>query len=306
MLNIPMRKKFQVHLIAALAAVCVLHGCGPASHSDAELTNATGDDLTDMQSAYAEKVQDIFRAVPSPMEMASMLKKMGSTYDHTILNDVKNANSYTSSRSQALNLGIYGANLSYASVFNQNQEAIIYLSCVKKLADNLGVTSAFGDATIERMEANVDNRDSLLTIVSETYYELDAYLKENGREYISAMVIAAGWVEGLHISTAIAAKDATPGQEILTRIGEQKLSLMNLIELVNAYNRDGQVDEIAADLAALELAFRDVQISGGGGGTATESDGTTVIGSPTQVSISPETLRHIRTTVAEIRTRYIS
>ena len=45
----------------------------------------------------------------------------------------------------------FGADLSYASVFNHTQESMFYTSCAKKLADRLGVLSAFNDSTLEVM-----------------------------------------------------------------------------------------------------------------------------------------------------------
>ncbi len=292
--------------MSLLLSASYLASCGDSTPSNTDITDSQLNEGDSALGEYGDKVKDIFHAMPSPMEMASMLKKLGAQYDAKILNEVKNVNVYTTSRSQALNLGIYGADLSYASVFNQNQESIIYLSCVKKLADNLGVTQAFNDDTIERIEANIDNRDSLLTIVAETFYELDSYLKENGREHISAMVIAAGWIEGLYISTSIGGANQSPSEELMQRIGEQKLSLVNLKTLVDAYNSEGQLDEIANDIQAIEKAFEGVTVVQGATGVATDQDGNTVIGSPTTVTISNDAFQNIKKIVSEIRLRYIS
>jgi len=300
-------KKSLIHVLP-LAAVVLLSSCESTPTTDSAIieSSVTAGFMDEMSIMNAQKVQEIFYSVPSPMEMASILKKTGAEYDMSLLNEVKNVSGYTSASSRALNLGIYGADLSYASIFNQNQEAIIYLSCTKKLADNLGVTKAFDDSTIERMEANVENRDSLLNIISETYYMLDAYLKENGRDHISAMVIAAGWIEGLYLATTIASTDVNPDPLLLRRIAEQKLSLNNLEELVKAYNKGNQLDEIAKDLQRVRGAFEKVQMKKEKSTVGVKSDGTTVIGGETKTEMSKETLDEITKVVSEIRTRYIS
>lgn len=296
-----------------MLAVCLMTGlglawssCDTSPQTDAAITETDEDsiNLTEESKAQADQVKHIFRAVPSPMEMASVLKRVGAQYDASLLNDVKNVNGYNTSRSQALNLGIYGAGLSYASVFNQNQESIIYLSCAKKLADKLGVSKAFDDETIERIEANVDNRDSLLNIVSETYYMLDAYLKENDRDHISAMVITAGWIEGLYISSTLAVRKEDASDVLVERIADQKVSLKNLIELVEAYNREGMIDELAEDLAILHAIFDDEVVMSAE--TDTPSNGAAVIGKASKAEISMEGLARINEAVTEIRTRYIS
>src|SRR5690554_2259170 len=291
-----------------IVALALLYSCESAETTDSAIVQSTVEaGFVDENSILtAKKVRDIFYSVPSPMEMASILKRTGATYDMTLLNDVKKVHSYSSARRQALNLGVYGADLSYVSVFNQNQEAIIYMSCTKKLADNLGVSKAFDDQMIERMETNVDNRDSLLSLISETYYMLDAYLKENDRDHISAMVIAAGWVEGLYLATSIASSDGEVDMSLIQRIAEQKISLDNLRDLVNTYNRRNQLDGIANDLDKIHEAYHEVSISSEGSNVEKLSDGTTRIGGKTKVEMSQKTLEVITRVVSEIRSNYIS
>ncbi len=304
-----MRKMNKTFGVAAFTACILLTSCGETPRGDDAITQTEGsrDAQNGMLDSKAKQVKTIFHAVPSPMEMASMLKKAGAQYDASLLNDVKKVNDYSTSKSQALNLGIYGANLSYASVFNQNQESIIYLSCAKKLADNLGVSNAFDEDAIERMETNIDNRDSLLSIVSETYYMLDAYLKENGRDHISAMVIAAGWVEGLHISTSVATQSNNPSSELMERIADQKISLVNLIDLVEAYNENNQIDEILGDLQTLsELFALVVKVDQAETATTHAAGGTPMIGATVNSIITADGLEKLHATVSEIRTRYIS
>jgi hypothetical protein len=291
-----------------LAIIMLIASCGDAPQADNAITDTVveTEETAEENDETLAKVQNIFYTVPSPMEMATILKRTGAEYDMKLLNDVKKVNDYTTAKSKALNLGIYGADLSYASIFNQNQESIIYLSCTKKLADKLGVSKAFDDNTIERMEANVENRDSLLSIVSETYYLLDAYLKENDRDHISAMVIAAGWVEGLYLATTIAAKGDASEEALVKRIAEQKLSLDNLIALVEAYNTGGQLDDIEADLDKLNTAYQDVNISKGSSGISKDENGVVTLGAKTETTISPEALAEITRLVSEIRAKYIA
>ena len=116
------------------------------------------------QSENAEKVlkhnieeaKSIFYMLPSPIETASLLQKAGAEYDISILNPVMNVNKYELASTKAINLGIYGSDLSYASVFDQTQEVMFYLSCCKKLADGMGLTKAFDSKTMGRIEENIN------------------------------------------------------------------------------------------------------------------------------------------------------
>jgi hypothetical protein len=299
--------KIKLFPAAIALSSLAMWSCTESTVTDDSITNAKvseekGDD--DSQESVS-KVKEILHSVPSPLDMAAILKKSGARYDADYLNKVRNVNEYSSARKQALNLGVYGADLSYASIFNQNQESILYLSCTKKLADKLGLSKAFNDEVIERMEMNVDNRDSLLTIISDTYYNLDSYLKENDRDHISAMIIAAGWVEGLYLGTQIATNSETENPKLIERLAEQKISLTNLIALVNSYNGSGNLDLILADLSKIEDAYSNVIIEESKNTITQGDDGVTQIGGKTQIKFSEQDLENLTKIVSEIRNGYV-
>ena len=127
------------------------------------------------------------------------------------------------------------------------------MNCAKKLADGLGVTSAFDAETMERIETNMNNRDSLMTIINDSYWIADSYLKENQQDYLSALIISGGWIEGLYLGSATLDKD-NPNKELMTSIADQKYSLDNLIGLIELYDH-AEVDKIKEKLNQLKLSF---------------------------------------------------
>jgi hypothetical protein len=287
-----------------LVCISFLAACGGGGTEPEDVLDGTAvSDST--QDSRLRKTRNIFYNVPSPMETAALLKKAGAQYNAKILNDVKNVDRYTSASKQALNLGVYGADLSYASVFNQTQESMFYTSCSKKLADKLGVIHAFNDSTLEAMEKSMNDRDALLDIISETYWSMDAYLKENERENISALMIAGGWIEGLYIATQVSLTNDAP--ELRQRIAEQKLSLGDLIGLIGSYEgNDGTIASVKGDLEALSALFSEVSV-GGGGSTLTKEKGVAVIGGgAASATLTDAQLNAIREKAAAIRSTYIN
>jgi len=295
--------------LAIIVSIGMLSGCQCSNpDSQKEITDVETDstDGTKGEENKLQKVQEIFYTIPSPMEMASLLKKTGTGYESGMLNDINNVVKYTSSKRQALNLGIYGSDLSYASIFNQNQEAIIYLSCAKQLADKLGVTNAFSNETMDRIEMNIENRDSLLEIISDSFYTLDAYLKENDRQNISALVITGGWIEGLYLATSIANEQDEVPEELRKRIADQKYSLGDLIELVEGYRAAGGLDDVLADLQSLQEIYEKIEITTEDSEVTTdESSGMTIIGGGSTYELTDEQLQEISQRVSDIRTSYI-
>ena len=289
-------------IICATIATLALVACGSDQPQQDKLTVPGTDSTAVIRS---ERTKNIFHNIPSPMETAGMLKKAGAEYDRNILNDVKNVDNYTAASKQALNLGIYGADLSYASVFNNTQESMLYTSCAQKLAKKLDVTNAFNEEVVGRLEKNRNNRDSLLSIISETYWHVDAYLKENQRDNISALMIAGGWMEGLYIACQVTKGHDTP--ELRQRIAEQKLPLTDLIELVETYSPDdAAVASVLKDLKQLDSLFADVTVPTGNS-TVTEENGVTTIGGTApQAALTDAQLKSITEAVATIRASYIN
>lgn len=289
-------------LASPLALLLLLAACGGGGQQQDTLQADQADSLA--QSERLGRTKKIFYSIPSPMETAALLKKAGAAYNGKILNDVKNVDKYTAASKQALNLGVYGADLSYASVFNHTQETMFYTSCARRLADKLGVTSAFNDSTMQLMEQHQNDREKLLDIISETYWDMDRYLKVNERENISALMIAGGWVEGLYIATQVAGSNASP--ELLQRIAEQKLSLTDLQALLDTYGDEPTLTGVRDDLKAIAALYADVQ-AGGGGVTAKQENGVTVIGAEGgSATLSPAQLKAITEKVAAVRNNYIN
>jgi len=287
--------------LAPLALVLLAACGGNAPQQDTLNTDPAADST---QAERLRKTKNIFHNIPSPMETASLLKKAGAGYDKGVLNDVKNVDNYTSASKQALNLGIYGADLSYASVFNNTQESMLYTACAQNLAKRLDVANAFGQETVDRMERNRNDRDSLLDIISSTYWDVDAYLKDNGRDNISALMIAGGWVEGLYIATQVCKSHDTP--DLRQRIADQRYPLGELIELMGTYSTDDPaVSGVKGDLDALAGLF--AALPAPAASTVTQENGVAVIGGGAPPApITDDQLKIISEKTATVRNGYIN
>lgn len=177
----------------------------------------------------------VFYALPSPVETVMLLKRAEATYNADFLNPISKVETYTTTYSQAINFGIYGADLCYASLFEQTQTAIDYMGASKKLADNLGVLDFMNNNIMERLEKNINNRDSAMQIITDGFMSSNEFLKENGRSEVAALIIAGGWVEGLYLATRLT-REAPNNNELIDRIIDQKLSLNTLISLLENFN----------------------------------------------------------------------
>ena len=150
----------------------------------------------------------------------------------------------------ALPICVYGADLNVTNVFEQTQESMLFLKCVNILAKNLGVSTAFDEKMVNRMEANKENRDSTMEIISQSFKNADTYLKANGRPGTSALIVAGAWIEGIYIACQTA-KD-TKSEEVVKEIFSQTESLKHLIELLMTSKLSVDSDYIIADLKSIQ------------------------------------------------------
>lgn len=286
--------------VIAVAIISSLFACNNGSKTDAE----------DVDSAAIEsknKVAKVFYAVPSPSELSAMIKATGANYNKNMLNPPANEAKYTSIIQKAMNLGVYGADLSYTSTFDQTQEAMVYMGICKKLADGLGITGAINENTVKRMEKNLNNKDSLLKIISDTYLETDIYLKNNDRAGVSALVVAGGWIEGLYISVNIAAQN-NKNEMLVKRIAEQKLILENLIGLLETNEANDNAPEMMTELKSLKAVYDKVKMADAPATEAKTDNAAqkTVIGSGGELNLTPEQLTEITNKITAIRSKIIS
>jgi hypothetical protein len=282
---------------------------GNKSSKDVNIEDfVTEDDIFD----DIDKAKKIFYSLPSPLETAMLIKSAGATYDEELLNDIGNTGLYTTNKALALNLGIYTTDLSFASLFDQTQTSINYMEAARKMAEGLDISDAIDNETMARLEENLQNRDVVMDIISETFLNSSSYLKENERQDVAAIVLVGGWIEGLYIATRLVGDGDVKNNKLADRILEQKLSF-NIVERMledNLEKQDGtqnpDIVELIADLDVLKAAFEKVKVETTETQTAlNEGTQVTALKSKTTVTVTPEDFKQLKLVVNNIRTSFI-
>jgi len=254
-------------------------------------------------------IGDILGRIPSPLEISVLIKESGRKYDVSYLNDPNNISSYNTNYKKALNLGVYGTDLGYTNIYEQNQDGVKYMSSIKTLADGLNIGQFFDIETIGRLATNSKNLDSLLLITTQNFNSINHYLQSQNRSNLSVLFLTGGWVEAVNILSEVAA--ANPNhKELRETIGEQKIILENIILLLSFYkDSDQNMAALLTDMEELKKAFDKVNITY----TYSEStfeivDGVMVIkdNSSSSIQITEEDIASIRTLVSSIRKKIIS
>jgi len=276
------------------------------SEEDKIVQSATEVDQQMMEDFSKSKL--IFYSLPSPLETAMLIKRSGARYDDEILNPVSNVSNYNTNLKMAINLGIYSADLSYTSLFDQTQSSIQYMGCAKKLADGLSILDAIDENTIKKLEDNMNNREAVMEIISETFMNSNAYLKENDRHAISVMVLVGGWVEGLYLATTLTNGSMDNNKRLLDRIIYQKLSLITVMNLLESHAENEDIVYLQSKMDELKSIFEQVKIVNTSKVQAeTDSENkVTTIKADSETYMSEEVFKQLIEKVAEIRNEFIS
>ena len=190
-------------------------------------------DMDQVQIVQGEIVSNVY-PLPSSAEVIKMLTDYEIGYIIGISNPTGNASKYISSSSRALNLGVYGGDLSYATLYNMQQEVINYLDAIRSLANELNMAQIYDETLYEKIKENYDNKDELVSILSTAFDDTYTFLSDNDQQALALLVVGGAWVEGMYLTTHVS-ESAYQLPGISKNLLEQKESFEVLIELSQPY-----------------------------------------------------------------------
>jgi hypothetical protein len=253
-----------------------------------------------------DKATKIFNALPSPLESAMLIKSAGAQFDGKLLNPVSRQDSYQTRTAQALNLGIYTCDLSFASLYEQTQLLIDYMNAAKKMADGLGILDAIKEEDINKLEENINNSEVIMDVVSQTFMNSNTYLEDNGQPATAAIVLVGGWIEGLYISTQLVDMKEFNGNKLVAKIIDQKLSIDILIDLLNSSKGNPSIDGLLPQVQKLKTVFDKIKLTTSA--VRPEYDAasnTTILKSEVKTDMTQDIFIELSKTVAEIRNSFV-
>lgn len=241
-------------------AFALLIGCTNTTKEDSSTTNKNFEVSLDNSEVKVnalpdeERVEDVvFYNLFSPLDMDKIIDQKSSYFNPAYINTLNNITKYTSSHKAALNIGVYGADLSYLWIFDQTQQALSYLTAIKQLTDKLGIPEDLVENTYLSAEQNSNEIDSLIIISRDAYLATDRYLKANKRENSALLILLGGWVETMYIALNMYNEaDSKLASKIIT----QKYSLTSLITIVQNYPDDIVMSEYLLLMRKMKDAFQ--------------------------------------------------
>jgi len=247
-----MNKKNILSLLAVLGVV-MLTSC----HGNDNKTSSQVPIADTVKSASKPDTANVTEEVmlPSPLQIGSIFKNAGLTYMPGLTNPSKDISKYNSTYTEAVIMGVYGADLTYCVLNKKSQESLDYLKALHAIADKIGFGNVFEAGTVaKRFQANLSSDDSLASIIADIQMDADTYLTTNNEKYISTVTFAGAWVESMYIGAKV--NEAKKNGNVSQRISEQMTILGNLIKSLTKYkSADARIADMINSLKAISDSY---------------------------------------------------
>ena len=205
-----------------------------------------------------DKIKELVTAVPNPMEMATILKNINFTYSDAFLNPYQNVSKYSTNFKKAINMGVYGTDLIFMNVNEKTTSAVSYIDNIKELANAIKVGHFFDHKTLNRLNNNSKNSDSVLYITSSGFDKMTSYLQDQNRNNLSVLISIGTWVETMNF--AIKYQTVANQKLIFQRIGEQKVVVDKIMVLLSIFKNDPNFSSLISDFDLLKKEYDKVEI----------------------------------------------
>jgi len=210
-------------------------------------------DMEQVKTVENEIEKNVY-PLPTSAEVLKMLSDLEVGYILGISNPVENVKKYFTSTNRAINLGAYGADLSYATLYNIQQQVINYLDAIRSLANELNMSKIYDESLYERIKQNFDNKTELVKILTDAFDNTYSYLSDNDQQSLALLVVGGAWVEGMYLTTHVS-EAAYQVAGIAKVLIEQKNSFDLYLEITEPYMNDPSIRDFVDKLEPMKKVY---------------------------------------------------
>tara|TARA_B110000091_G_scaffold213722_1_gene264039 strand:- start:2091 stop:2969 length:879 start_codon:yes stop_codon:yes gene_type:complete len=253
-----MKKNNSLLLYIALGAT-LLWSCGGDPGTEQKGIEDNNEAVVEDVVVEIENDEDADFIIPSALQIHTIFKTSGLKYIYGITNAPENTSKYLSKFEKLLNFGVYSADMFYCVLNDQTQLSTQYLKSIRTLSVETGMSSIFNSGPIlDRFEANIGNKDSVLSIMLEFHEKTDILIAKNNEEHTAMVIFTGAWLEGMYIGLDAARNSEN---EILReRLIEQMTIIPNLIKGLKVQpNKNDQTEALLAQVVALSDYFNSIE-----------------------------------------------
>lgn len=281
-----------------LPVMFLLWACN--NQSEEELVSDT-DSLENEFDSVNAKIEVIYQ-VPSPDDFFSLVDPEKYPFKSGLVIDEKKEP--LNQQGTELRLGIFVADMAYLTTFNQMNSSLKYFNRIKELSDDLGLTSVIPAQTLQKIEQNVNESDSLRSISENSFYNIVQALEESGNGKTLAVIMAGGWIETIYIATNLVKKFSADDQ-LVQRIMSQKMIFENILNNLLRFNESQDINDLVTKFEAVRTSYDKVEKEIISENTGTGDTTSNIIGNKSRWIIDENTYKEFKNQISTLRNEFI-
>jgi hypothetical protein len=252
-----MRKIAITTFFAGLLLITLaLFGCS------AKAENSIEDEMNKKEESKVkvskEEIDQLIQSFPSPIETSIIIKNAGNEFSSELLIPTKKLDRFVSSYDKAIAMGAFGGDMGYINIYGKSFVAIDYLAAIRLLSVDLEIDRFFDFEDMIKMAKSSDNIDSLQRMSTESFNNMEKYLREKGRNELSVLIVFGTWLEGAYIVSDIAKGNMS--EEMKNRVAEQKESVNKINEILVSASGDKYFANLLRQLKPLVEMYEKIKI----------------------------------------------
>lgn len=284
-------KKF-IFILLPIFTLIIINSC----KSDKKNNNSQQDST--LVSNSDTSVQT-FYLVPSPDDIFGFADDKNLTYIEDLLNPIENTDKYNNTMYQEFNFGVYSADLAYCAANAKNEQTKKYLQTVQDLSHKIGLAEIFNASLIKRIEHISAQKDSLISISNDTYFDIIRYLDKFQRNSTLAIMAAGGWIESMYLVINQVKYDTI--NPTIQKIADQKLIISNLKKFLEQNINDPNVKTVYEKFQPIIDLYEKLEIKKIKSSTPNKNKNVYFIGGDRKIIITEEQFSELKKLIIKTR-----
>jgi hypothetical protein len=246
-------------IAAVIIPLLILSFSGLTSCKNSSEKKVKNIEIEQKENLEKEITKNVY-PLPTSAEVIQTLTEMEVGYNLGISNPPERAKKYFTSAKRAINLGIYGADLSYGTLYNMDQQVLDYLDAIRILVTDLSMSRIYDRPLYDSIRKYFDNKDKLVKILTKAFDDTYAYMSDNDQQSLALLVVGGAWVEGMYLTCNVN-EAAYNHRDFATVLLNQKKSFELYLDITKPFLEDSQIGEFIKDLDPIKNVYTGIGTS---------------------------------------------
>ncbi len=198
----------------------------------------------------SDSIMAMVYSVPDPDEIFNEIFIDKFELKPDLINPLSSADQVFESNIIALNIGVYFADMAYLILNEKNVLAIEYFKTILKMSKNLELSNIQSPDLFFNIETNINNKDSLCSIIKESINEIKDELEYTNRNKTLVLIYTGSIVESLYL--AVNSINYEDSKVINEKILEQSIIIDNLYDFLSQYKEDPDIKPTIEQLDSIK------------------------------------------------------